>query len=293
MADVGAIYFIFRPQIWSDRIYFFFKKSLQAANAFGDYSDMVAAGGRSVLIPHISDGFTAKTIVDTAGTLDSTLLNDTKNDLDIGTWIGSAFTVTDFQRAQIANNAAVKDGYVEAAAYSLAKALDTALLALPASFSRKTGNSTSDLSQTSLEDAIKICSSYSIPMSELVMFLHPNTYWNGPMTRSKYYDASQFGKATLPYGVHDYLFGIPVIITANIPIGTATSEGGHRNFICSRRAIAYAVANTGGGRDRVTLVEQRGENLRTKVMAHIAYGVKLLDNYAGVRMIATSGDGTT
>lgn len=293
MVTGGSIYYIFRPQIWSDRIYFFFKKNLQAANIFADYSDQVAAGGRSVLIPHISDAFTVRTIVDTTGEIVTTQMNDTKSDLDISTWNGNAFYITDFQRAQIANNVAVKDGYIEAMAYALAKSLDTSLLALGSGFSRKTGNSTSDLSATNLEDAIKICWSYSIPQNELVMILHPNTYWNGPMQRQKYYDASQFGKATLPYGIHDYLFGIPVIVTANIPAGTSTTEGGHRNFVCSRRAFAFALNNLGGGSNRVSLTEQRGEELRTKVIGSIAYGVKCLDNYAGVRMIATTGEGTT
>ena len=100
---------------------------------------------------------------------------------------------------------------------------------------------------------------------------------------------SRYGEATLPTGAHDRLYGIPVVISPNVPAGTASTEGGHRNLLVQKSAFVYAIANLEGGEaNGIHLVEKKSESLRTKIIADIAYGVQYTSAYKGVRIISNT-----
>ena len=107
------------------------------------------------------------------------------------------------------------------------------------------------------------------------------------MKIQKYYDASQFGKPTVPQGAHDLLYGVPLVITSQVPAGTAGTEGGHRNLLVHREAFVYAFQSLGGrGGVPVRIQEKESEHLRVKIIGDIIYGTKTLRPEAGVRIIS-------
>lgn len=87
------------------------------------------------------------------------------------------------------------------------------------------------------------------------------------------------------------LFGIPIFITTQVPSGTASSEGGHRNLLVHKDAFVWALGNIPGTNDqgvRITEIPNQSGNLATKVIGDIMYGVKLLSAYYGVRIISNA-----
>jgi len=144
------------------------------------------------------------------------------------------------------------------------------------------GSSATDLLATSVEKAFSILESNSIPKEECALFLNPKTYWTKLMKIQKYYDASQFGKPSVPQGAHDLLYGVPVVITPQIPVGTAGTEGDdiYRNLLVHPSSLIYAM-----GRKGVQIKEKQSESLRVKLIADIMYGVGYLNANAGVRIL--------
>ncbi len=264
----------------------FFKAKLAAAPFFSDYSSDVANGGDIIHIPKISSGFTAAAITTTAGAVASTDLSDTNSNLSVTSWMGVAYDISDLQYAQIMSSYNVKSKYAESMGYALAKKFDTDLLAQGANITPSVGNSATALLATSLEKAFSILTSNSVPKEDCILFLNPKTYWTRIMSIAKYYDASQFGKATLPVGVTDLLYGVPVVVTPQVPTGTAGTEGGYRNLLVHKDAIVYATGKLPGASiNGIRIQEKQSENLKVRFIGDIAYGVLTLDAKGGVRIL--------
>lgn len=279
----------FTPEVWSPRINFFFRARLAAAPFFDDYSSDVANGGDTVHIPAVTAGFTVSNISTTNGAVTSTNISDTNTNLSVDTWKGVAYDLTDFQMAQIQKSYNIKNAYAQAMGYQLAQTFDTAILAKGASVTAGVGNSGTDLLATSIEKAFGILESNSIPKEECVLFLHPKAYWNELMSIQKYYDASQFGKPSVPQGAHDMLYGVPVVITSQVPTGTAGTEGGHRNLLVHKSAIVFALGRLPGAvQGGVRIQEKPSEDLKVRFIGDIIYGVGILNAAAGVRIISNN-----
>lgn len=277
----------FTPEIWSPRINFFFEQKLVAAPFFADYSGDVAGGGDIIHIPNVADSFTASDIKTTTGAVTATNLSDTNTNLTVNKWKGASYDLTDFQWAQVMKSANIKGSYARAIAYRLAKQYDTDLLAEIDNQTNSVGASGTSLLATTLEKAFGILSSNSIPKEECVFFCHPKVYWNDIMTIQKYYDASQFGKPSLPKGVHDMLYGVPVVLTANTP---APDSSGFSSAILHRRALVHAKAALQGATSSgVRIQEKDSESLKKVVIGDLAYGVATLNAKAGVKILA-AGD---
>lgn len=276
----------FTPEIWSPRINMFFQAKLVAAKFFNDYSADVADGGDTVHIPNISNGFTAAAINTTSGIVTSANLSDTNSNLTVNTWEGVAYDLTDFQYAQILKSYNVRNSYAQAMGYALAKKFDTDLLGQSSNITASVGSSATALLSTTLEKAFGILESNSIPKEDCVLFVHPKTYWNRIMAVQKYYDASQFGKATVPTGAVDLLYGVPVVVTSQIPAGTAGTEGGRRNLLVAKSSLVYAFGKLPGAMTNgVRIQEKPSEDLKVRFIGDIAYGVGYLNANAGVRII--------
>ena len=276
----------FTPEIWSPRVNMFFQAKLAAAKFFQDFSSDVANGGDIVHIPMVAQGFTPAAIATTNGAVTSANLSDTNSNITVNTWQGVAYDLTDFQYAQILKSYNVKNMYAKAMGYSLAQKFDTDLLAQSSNITPSVGNSATALLSTTLEKAFSILESNSVPKEECVLFIHPKTYWNRIMGIAKYYDASQFGKPSVPQGAHDILYGVPVVITSQIPAGTAGSEGGRRNLLIHKSALVYAFgALPGGTQAGVRIQEKPSESLKVRFIGDIAYGVSYTRPLGGVRII--------
>jgi hypothetical protein len=271
--------------IWSPRVNRFFRAKLAAAPFFSDYSDEVAGGGDTVRIPHISDSFSASDINTTSGEVSATNVDDTKTDLSIDKWKGTSIYLTDFQKAQIADKYRIKDEYASTMGYTLARTFDSALLDEAAdNLTYSVGDTGTDLVATNIERAFSILGTENVPKEDAVMFVHPTTYWGDIMNIQKYYDASQFGKPSVPQGAHDLLYGVPVVITSQVP---TADGGGYNNMLIHRNAVVYALGNLQGpGSAGARIQEKTAEDLRVKVIADIMYGVKILNSKSGVKMQA-------
>lgn len=102
-------------------------------------------------------------------------------------------------------------------------------------------------------------------------------------------DASVFGVATTPYGTTPTLFGIPLFITTQVPSGTASTEGGHRNLMVHKDCFVWALGNVPGATELGARVQvKETENLATKIISDIMYGVQYLSAYYGVRIISNA-----
>lgn len=279
----------FTPEVWSPRINYFFRAKLAAAPFFDDYSSDVADGGDTVHIPNVTQAFTPSAIATTNGTVSSTNLSDTNTNLSVSSWYGVAYDLTDFQFAQIAKSYNIKNAYAQAMGYALAQKFDTDLLGQGSNITAVVGDSATSLLSTTIEKAFGILESNSIPKEECVLFLHPKAYWGEVMAIQKYYDASQFGKPSVPQGAHDMLYGVPVVITSQVPAGTAGTEGasGHRNLLVHRSALVYALGRLPGAvQGGVRIQEKPSEDLKVRFIGDIIYGVGYLNANAGVRILS-------
>ena len=274
---------------WSPRIDEYFKKKLFAAPHFFDFSNEVAQGGDTVHIPKIADSFSGTAITQTTGVVTKTALQDTSTTLLIDKWYASRVRITDFQLAQVAASYKLKNAYARAMTQDLGEVFDRQLLAEAGSLSPSVNDTTSALCATDLQGAIRLTESYYCPKEDLVWFLTPKAYWNEIMLNDKYSDKSKFGASILKDGVQDILYGIPVKITDQLPLYTATSAK-RIGLLTASNALCYAFGNLPGGTAsgvRMTEVPNAGGEMRTEITADIAYGVKLMNSYHGVKIYST------
>lgn len=274
-------YDVFNPEIWSSKLNRAFQKKLVAASFFDNYSSEIAGRGDLLWIPGLSNGFTATAIATTSGDINPTNLSDTKSSMTIDQWMGTSFVMTDYQAKMVGSQYRLQEEYINKMGYALALKVDTDLLALGASITKVLNDSATSITATVLEQAIAFMESSSVPLSECAFIFHPNAYWKEVMGSDKLVNASKYGKVILPNPPHNELYGIPVYITANVPAGTAGTEGGHRNLLVHKNAIIYAMANDG-----VQITTAKGESLRTKYIADVMYAKKLLNPGSGVRIIS-------
>lgn len=292
MALRGSGYVVFRPDVWSAYVKFYFKKKLYAANHFMNFSGDVRGGGKQVDIPHITRGPDAGTLTQTTGAITDNTITETRTQLTIATWKYSSRLFTDFQEAQIASKYNVQAAYAEDIAQILAEDLDTALLGQGTEVYPRVGNSATNLGTTTIEGAIRITETYSIPFDGLAFFFHPNAFWGELMQNQKYYDASQWGKGVASSGQNQpvgTLYGMPTYVSAQVPVGTAGAEAGHRNLLVHKRSIVFALSNI-DGTDAGPRVQVQGaaDALARRVVGDILYGVKTTDNFGGVRIISNT-----
>lgn len=299
--DRGTNYYPFRPDVWSLDVDRFFYIKLALAPFFWDLSSQVSAGGKTIVIPKTAEAFVPFSITTTTGVVTDNVISDTVVRLDVDKWYAVSRLISDWQKAQILSGYGSLAFYQEDMAYALAKQLDESLMTTGdgSSTGLQTGTSTSEIGSSGIENALRIMESYSIPRSELHFFLHPTPYWKGVLSRQKYYDASQFGKATLPYGINDMLFGVPVTLTTNVQrdqtsTGRSTAAGGRKsgfqNFLLHPRSLAYAIGALDGAKNKGVRVQFKSTpDLNMRVVADIAYGTKSVSTTRAVRIKSTTG----
>lgn len=274
-------YDVYRPELWTPRINRFLKEKLYAATFFLDYSSEVR-GGDVVHIPHIGDVFTASDIPVTSGDVTATDISETKTDLTVDKWKGAAFFITKFEEREMMKSPRVRAEYQKAMGYRLGKQLETDLLANLkgiANIPDRAGLTTTALVATNIEFALGILASNSVMKEECRIFLNPKVYWSDLMSIQKYYDASQFGRPSVPQGAHDLLYGIPIVLTPNVAkeVGMSAFSG----------AIAHPTTLV-HARTGVDFAVKSSEHLRSKIIADIIYGTRVMNASRAVRLLSTS-----
>jgi len=270
----------FRPELWTPRVTRFMRQKLYAAGFFIDYSQDVM-NADVVHIPHFSDSSGSTVAADisvTGGEVTAVDIIETKTDLTVDAWKGAGVYISKFEQREIMKRPNVINEYAKWLGYRCARNAEIAILANLTSLNATTGQTNTDIYSTNIESAFGILESSSVPKEDCRFFFRPKVYWNQIMSIQKYYDASQFGKATLPFGIHDYLYGVPVTLTSNVPAYDSTS--GVVNALVHHDAIAFAMF----GPD---FTAGKSEHLRTKIMADIMYGDTILQPTWGVQLLAT------
>lgn len=271
-------YDVFRPEVWTPRVSRFFRERLYAANFFKDYSSDVM-NADIVHIPHFDElDSTVSDIAVTSGDVTAINLGDTKTDLTVDAWKGAAAYITKFEQREIMKRPNVIDEYASYLGYRCARNAEVAILANLDDLTTSVGSSVLGILSTQIESAFGIISSNSIPKEECRLFLTSKNYWKDIMSIQKYYDASMFGRASLPKGTHDLLYGVPITLTENLP---NVAGSGMTNALVHPGAIAFAMY----GPD---FVAKDSEHLRKKIIADVMYGDTILQKSWGVRLLATA-----
>jgi hypothetical protein len=289
MAGESQTYTLFRPDIWSPRTTEYFFANLKAGKFFEDFSDLVVDGGKTVIIPTISN-FSVTAVNQNSGEVNATSMTDTVIRLDINRWMAVPKRLSEMNFAQMARSFRLRDEMAQSQAKSLSEFFDKELLDACAGITQQASvgnavkvisNSTTALGATGLEDAIRLMHSNNYPLDECAFFINPAPYWSNIAKVSKYYDASQYGGQTVTKGgANTSLYGIPVYITSNVDKNSA----GYRNLLVHKSTVGYAIGALPGGGNGVALTEKDSEYLRKTIYAKILYGVKLRRTLGGVRI---------
>jgi len=263
--------------------------ALVAAPHFYDVSSLVVPGALTVRIPKIGDNFSATAVGSTTGAITNTAVTDTATTVTLNRWLAAKIRFTDFELATISKSYNLRDEYAKALAQKVAQQADKELLALIKSVSRSVNDTTTALGSADLESALAIAESYYCPREQLTWFFTPKCFWGELMAIQKYYDASQFGKTVTPEGTLYTLYGIPVVISNNLPVYTAASTK-KVGFLGTPNTAAFAFAPLEGGTQggiRLTEIPKSGGALITDVITDIAFGVKIMNAYHGVMIYST------
>jgi hypothetical protein len=280
---------IFQKDLWDPRVDQYFKMALKAAPHFYNVSDLLAPGGLTVRIPKVGDNFTATAVGSTTGEVSNTAVSDTATTITLNRWLASKLRITDFEMATVGRSYSLRDEYAKALGQAVAQQADKEILANITSVSRTVNDTTTALGSTDLEAALAIVESYNCPIDQLTWFFSPKAWYGEIIAVQKYYDASQFGKAITPQGVIPTLYGIPVVISNNLPAYTASSTK-KINYLGTKNSIAFGFANLPGGVQggvRLTEAYHPGGHLRTDVTCDIAFGDGIMNAYRGVKIYST------
>lgn len=265
MAAIEQTYQAFQPAIWSPRINFYFKNNLQAKYVCTDYSSDL--NGNIVYVPKLAEAFTPAAIAITNGEITATALADTKSAITLNQWYGNAFRITKGQADRVGSQYNLVDGYMQAQAYDLANYLDSTLLGNITSGTFSVGVTGTSIPSTTLEHAMAIADSQNLPHGELSWIFSPKQYWSQLAGVAKYYTASTYGKASIPEGFVDQLYGIKVMTSNNLPTSATDRQGA----LIHKSAIGYVLGPRG-----VELTYRDPEALRRTYFADIHFGHTLL-----------------
>jgi len=278
-------YTVFNPYIWSPRVTEYFKEKLLFGKFFNALSAEARTEGSRIYVPALATRFTISDINTTSGEITATDVSETEFYLNVNNWKGGGFYLTKFQEAQMRKSYAAQDRYMQGLSHDLAKTLDTALWTYTSAtqISKSVGDSATSILATSLEKAISIAESDSLPIESMAFFFHPKAWYKEVLANSDLRKAADYGETVLNRLIFKKnIYGIPVGITPQVSVGAAGTEGasGHRNALIHPEAICFAVQTPIG------IEELKGEAKRILVAGDMIYGLKQLRTDAGVRIIS-------
>jgi hypothetical protein len=274
------------PEVWSSRVNNFYRAKLKAASFFEDWSEDVSAGGDIIHMPNISEMSASAKVAETEVVLDQN--TETAVDLTIDTHQHVAFLIEDITASKIKSSYRAQELYAKNAGYTVAATLEDALLDLFSGFSQSVGDSSTDLNDSNIRQAIAYLDAADVPEEDRAFFLHPNVIWTQLMGIDKFtLVQNTIGADPVMKGHIGYLYGIPVVGTSRLGVASGSREGA----LAHKSALAYATANIAGGDTPESVRLQRDyrlEHLGWLVVADIIFGVVENRDESGVYIKAKS-----
>lgn len=274
------------PEIWGARVNNFYRANLKAGSFFEDWSEDVAGGGDTINIPNISEMTAQAKAASTQVVLSAPTETDVNLSIDTHTHV--AFIIEDVVASKIKSSYKAQELYAKNAGYTVAAELEDALLDLFSGFSQTVGDSSTDLNDSNIRQAIAYLDAADVPMEDRAFFLHPNVIWTQLMGIDKFTLVQNTGGADpVLKGQIGLLYGIPVIGTSRL----GTSLGHREGALAHMSALAFATANIAGGYtpDMVRLQKDyKLEYLGWLVVADMIYGVVENRDTSGVYIKASS-----
>lgn len=282
------------PTIWGEKVNEFFRAKLVAAPFFTDRSSELSAGGNVLYTPGTTE-LTANSKTN-AATVTLNSPTDSKITLTVSNWYEASFAIEDAQAAQVMRSYTLQERYAKAAAYAIAKKLDTAIVSLFSGFSTVVGASTTNLADSEIRSAISALESANVDTAEAAFFVHPAVFWKQIQNIDKFSLAINSPvndpTAKKPAG---YLYGFPVYQTSNIQYVSGTT--GRNNAFAHPDALHWATSPLGAGGSMGSMVGSSGirvqsnyipQYLSTVTTADILYGVIENRDTAGVLMLTAA-----
>ncbi len=282
------------PTVWGEKVNEFFRAKLVAAPFFTDRSDELSAGGNILYTPGTTE-LTANSKTN-AATVTLNAPTDSKITLTVSNWYEASFAIEDAQAAQVMHSYTLQERYAKAAAYAIAKKLDTAIVSLFSGFSTVVGASTTNLADSEIRAAISALESANVDTAEAAFFMHPAVFWKQVQNIDKFSLAVNSPvndpTAKKPAG---YLYGFPVYQTSNIQYVSGTT--GRNNAFAHPDALHWATSPLGSGGSMGSMVGSSGvrvqsnyipQYLSTVTTADILYGVIENRDTAGVLMLTAA-----
>lgn len=274
------------PSKWSNRVNDFFRAQLKAAAFFEDWSEDVADGGNIVYRPNITQmTAVAKSAATEVVLQDNT---DSKVTLTVNTHSHVAFFIEDAVATKMKKSYGAQEIYAKNAGYSVAAALEGALLNLCRGFSQTVGSSSATLADSNIRAAIAYLDAANVPDEDRAFFLHGNVIWNQLQALDRYaLLQNTAGADPLVKGATHMLYGIPVVKTSLLGVYLGHRDG----MLAHKSALAFACANASGmsGPNHVRLqTDYILQHLGTLVVADVMYGVIENRDTSGVWIKAKS-----
>lgn len=281
------------PEKWSAGVNDFFRANLKAAAFFEDWSEDVSDGGDIIHTPNMSQ-MTANAFA--FGSLSEVTLNNQTAGmitLTVNTHYETSFMIGDSVMASFKKSYNMQEKWMKNAAYSTAATLEDAIMALFQDFSTTYGASYMSLYDSSIRAAMSALDVANVPQEDRAFFVYPSVVWNQIMGSDKFGLAvNTAGADPITKGATYMLYGIPIIMSSRIPVGTdvADSKGARCNALAHKSAIAFAVANPAGMSAQAVRVQSEYilARLGTLVTADVIFGVIENRDEAGVLIMTSS-----
>lgn len=273
-------------EVWGSKINDFYRDKLVAASFFTDRSEDVSMGGDIIHTPVIAElAASAKSAQTQVVLADNAQISV---DLTIATHQHVAFLIEDKEAAQVMRQYKTQETYMKNAAYTVAKALDSAITALFTGFSSTAGATTVDLTDAAIHDAVVAYTGNDGDLDEAAWILHSKTVHGDIMSLDKY-SLVQNTVAADPAlkGFVGTVYGRPVLVTNNL--STINTGADYVGFFGNPDAIHFATAALPGAKDSMGVrlqSEYKLEWLGVLVVADILYGVIENRDEAGVQIIS-------
>ena len=279
------------PSLWGEKVNDFYKLKLVTADFFVNRSDELAAGGKILYTPNITE--MAANAKSNATTVTLNQPTETKITLTVDQWYEVSFAIEDAEAAVVKHSYYLMEKYAKNAGYTIAKKLEVAITSLFSTFSTSVGSSTVNVADSDIRSAIATLEAANIEFSDLSFFFDSKVFWNQLQAIDKFSLAInapvQDPVSKKPTAM---LYGIPVFISNAIQYVSGST--GRYNCLAEHDAIHYATAPLGGGESMGAMVGSSGirvqshyipEYLSTLTTADILYGVILNRATAGVAIV--------
>jgi hypothetical protein len=277
----------FIPEVWSANTIVATENALVVAQLVKRYDADVADFGDVIHVPNISNFSDARDkSSNTSVTLD--VITDTSSDITINKHKYIAFAIEDKVAKQSKYDLTAE--YTERAGYSIAKSVDTDLLALYSGLTTvDVGSYESDMTDAFILAAMQTLDLNDVPMEDRQLLIHAGQMANllaiDKFVKADYlgqYDqATRVQNGAKSRSMFGQIYGFPVYYSTNVPVTTGTTNYAH-NILFHKDAFALAMQMS----PRVQM-EYDLDLLADKVVTDILYGVATLRSTFGVEIRST------